>query len=93
MILTDLNRAIGRLEAVAEDHARRFDHLGKKMEGLETALNALLPKLDQAARHASDWEATKKRGLIALAAAGGLGMLSLFGLQKLAPVIMAVLPK
>jgi septal ring factor EnvC (AmiA/AmiB activator) len=87
----DISRLIGRLEQSAEDMREDISRLETQLAALHTTLNNLMPKLEQAAKHASDWEVTKRRGMLYLAAAGATGMASTLGLQKIGPLVFAIL--
>ncbi len=87
----DLGRLIGRLEQSAEDMRSDITRLETQITALHTTLNHLLPKLEQAAKHAADWEVTKRRGILYLAAAGATGIASTLGLQKIGPIMFAIL--
>jgi len=89
--MQDLYQLVGRLEQSAVDMREDISDLKDQLAALHTHLNALLPKLEQAAKHASDWETTKKRGMLYLAAAGATGIASTLGLQKLGPFVFAIL--
>lgn len=89
--MTDLSREIGRLEQAAEDMRGDIHDLRGQVSALSTLLNQLMPKLEQAAKHAADWETTKKRGMLYLAAAGATGIASTLGLQKFGPFFFAIL--
>lgn len=87
----DISRLIGRLEQSAEDMRNDISRLETQLSALHTTLNNLMPKLEQAAKHAADWETTKRRGILYLAAAGATGIASTLGLQKLGPIVFAIL--
>lgn len=87
----DLHRLIGRLEQSAVDMREDITRLETQLTNLHAILNKLTPQLEQASKHASDWEATKKRGVLYLAAAGATGIAGTLGLQKLGPIAFAFL--
>lgn len=89
--MQDLYQLVGRLEQSTVDVREDISDLRSQIKELHTILNALLPRLEQASKHASDWEATKKRGMIYLAAAGATGIAGTLGLQKLGPIAFALL--
>lgn len=79
--MDDLHRLVGRLEQSAVDVKEDIQRLDNRLTGLDarlaalhTVLNDINPKLDQAFRHASDWERTKKKGLLYLAGVGASGL-------------------
>lgn len=89
--MQDLYQLVGRLEQSAVDMRGDITRLESQLTSLHTTLNALLPKLEQASKHASDWETTKRRGVLYLAAAGATGIASTLGIQKLGPFFFAII--
>lgn len=82
---------VGQLEQSVVDIRGDITRLETQITALHTTLNALMPKLEQAAKHASDWEVTKRRGILYLAAAGATGIASTLGLQKIGLLVFAIL--
>jgi hypothetical protein len=90
-VMQDLYQLVGRLEQSTVDVREDISDLRGQIKELHTILNALLPRLEQASKHASDWETTKRRGVLYLAAAGATGIASTLGLQKLGPLFFAII--
>jgi hypothetical protein len=89
--MQDISRLVGQLEQSAVDMRGDIARLETQIAALHTTLSALMPKLDQASKHAADWEATKRRGILYLAAAGATGIASTLGLQKAGPILFAIM--
>lgn len=89
--MQDLYQLIGRLEQSAVDMRSDISELRDQIKTLHTTLNDLQPTLKEASEHAADWSATKKKGILYLAAAGATGIFGTLGLQKMGPFLFAIL--
>lgn len=90
-VMQDLYQLVGRLEQSAVDMRGDITRLETQLSSLHATLSNLLPKLEQASKHAADWETTKRRGILYLAAAGATGIAGTLGLQKIGPLVFAIL--
>ena len=91
LMIGELRADVRNLQQSNRDLWEAVNEQNKALHEFTITITKMTTELKQAAAEAADWGATKKRGILYLAAAGASGIAGTLGFQKLGPLVFAIL--